>query len=30
VKANLEPIILGIVLLSVLPIAFEVTRGHRG
>jgi membrane-associated protein len=29
VKANLEPIILGIVLLSVLPIAFELTRSRR-
>ena len=29
VRANLEPIILGIVVLSVLPIAFELTRSRR-
>jgi membrane-associated protein len=30
VKANLEPILLGIVALSVLPIAVELTRGRVG
>jgi membrane-associated protein len=29
VRANLEPIILGIVVLSVFPIAFELTRSRR-